>query len=114
MESKHTSTPWFVFIDDDMSKKSLSVRDKNDAVICLLKAAHGNKLDNAAFIVRACNAHQDLVHACQRVSSAEKRLRAICKEAAAPEWAMNAWDEISSLAATCNAALDTTKARGEV
>jgi hypothetical protein len=56
---KHTPTPYSLCGTTIKGSSSYRIIDRNGAVICLLKSAHGNKIENGQFIVRACNAHDD-------------------------------------------------------
>jgi hypothetical protein len=53
MNQRHTPTPWHIDEHGD-------IRCENDSVICDL-AGYSDAKENAEFIVRACNAHDDLV-----------------------------------------------------
>lgn len=55
MSAQHTPTPWHDEIGAPGSASGLTVRDENGNII-----ARVGSIDDAAFIVRACNAHDEL------------------------------------------------------
>jgi len=66
MKTKHTPTPWHLSIDEDTNEVIPDIFDgeSEDAIHiahCLSEA--GNPTENAKFIVRAVNAHDELVAA---------------------------------------------------
>jgi len=74
--SKHTALPWLKDIwrdDRDNSIKRVTVVQKGFAfdgytVVCLPCGADDTQMiANAEFIVRACNSHYQLVHACEKL-----------------------------------------------
>lgn len=58
METKHTPTPWSTSGTKVVDGKIVVAQCKFAGVMSHMQAAH-----NAAFIVRACNAHEELVAA---------------------------------------------------
>lgn len=59
MNTKHTPGPWVVEQQADTTPViTYQARD-----IAVIETAHGDSKANAAFIVRACNAHDDLLAA---------------------------------------------------
>lgn len=67
---KHTPTPWYVDYND-VSDYQLPIKHESGAVIadvCLLESDHVSVTErvDAEFILRACNAHDDLLAACER------------------------------------------------
>lgn len=55
--TKHTDTPW------KFNPFKLTVVSKKDGTICMMEGDEGVLEANAAFIVMACNAHDELVEA---------------------------------------------------
>lgn len=70
-EPKHTPTPWKIRIPMP-ENKTLLMRDNHlggwdgENVAEVFANSHGNALENAAFIVRAVNSHENLLHMAKR------------------------------------------------
>lgn len=66
MNAQHTALPWFARETTIWSNKRIDERIK---VVANTITGHSNDedLSNAAFIVRACNAHADLTNALQAI-----------------------------------------------
>lgn len=80
MSTQHTPTPWHDEIGAPGSSSGLTVRDENGNII-----ARVGSIDDAAFIVRACNAHDELVAALRGLLDATKDIRGIDPEEYKPE-----------------------------
>ena len=67
----HTPAPWYLS-DSHFTKGNviLSKVDECGAHVCTMPEFKDTAQDNAAFIVRACNAHDDLVAALEAVLKA--------------------------------------------
>ena len=71
----HTPTPWFAVIDSTEDgnppiwsiQTSEEIPDEEDNTIAGIWGTEEIDAANAAFIVRACNAHDDLVTAAERI-----------------------------------------------
>lgn len=59
--ASHTPTPWFSQTEQTSIGDSVKIISLSSGVVCLVKNSNGRKKANAAFIVRACNAHDALV-----------------------------------------------------
>lgn len=75
--SRHTPGPWKVANNGISGKKTATFRiwrndplqadGENKGYACIAPHVHGEA--NAAFIVRACNAHDDLLAALERIAN---------------------------------------------
>lgn len=68
MEAKHTATPWGGIVEIDAFNLGIDYPDgdERDHFLCRLTCGDPDELRaNAEFIVRACNAYDDLVKALQ-------------------------------------------------
>jgi hypothetical protein len=103
MSAKHTPTPWRICTNAQFSSEvetadgSLSIALAHAKGHDLLPDAYEAPEDdvsdaNAAFIVRACNAHDDLVAALEAV---DKHLKAYGTDTIGPETA-KVWDQVRS------------------
>jgi hypothetical protein len=72
MEAKHTPTPWRV-VNSTLIKDELMPFDRDEGETALIATAGGHTTAraeaNAAFIVRACNAHDKLIEALELAES---------------------------------------------
>ena len=57
-EAKHTATPWVV-------RGKGYIETEDGVMVADVMQMHFDGPDNAAFIVRACNCHDELLAACQ-------------------------------------------------
>lgn len=72
---QHTAAPW-IAVDGDMREIEITTQDRIDnsfSPICEMDVDYTGQMGveqkaNAAFIVRACNAHDDLVKALQEIA----------------------------------------------
>lgn len=125
MGTKHTPTPWHVFICDDGKEWSgwpLAIYgpepDDGEDAVCVVRpggfypyawdegVSRLEAVATAEFIVRACNAHDDLVAALEAATAAMAMQKALECGRGVPD--ADAWD---GLIAPARAAL--AKARGE-
>jgi hypothetical protein len=91
MESKHSPLPWTYCHNGGGTWPIIGERDRATVAVVTPQMA-GDDAEheaNAAFIVRACNAHDALVEAC------EKALFAVQDgaDAALHEYGVNAWND---------------------
>lgn len=77
--SKHTPTPWTA------EGKSIW-RDTPLQFVAITTTTRGDEVDeaNAAFIVRACNARDDLLEACKAVMDAAPNLQVLARPGHGP------------------------------
>lgn len=68
--SNHTPTPWEVGEDVGQAERSIVTAECRD--ICTCETGFGDAEANAEFIVRAVNAHDDLLNACREILRADE------------------------------------------
>ncbi len=71
---KHTPVPWRVAPDEPMIVETIAGKEIAD---CSLRNASFPSVENAAFIVRAVNAHEELVKALQGMMEWARRVKSI-------------------------------------
>lgn len=64
-QTAHTPTPWEAC--GNLVRTARTDVDPSGLLVCDCPANVGNRIEDAAFIVRACNAHDDLVAALRAV-----------------------------------------------
>lgn len=63
-QTAHTPTPWEAC--GNLVRTARTDVDPSGLLVCDCPANVGNRIEDAAFIVRACNAHDDLVAALRK------------------------------------------------
>ena len=76
MNAKITALPWYTEEHNNKSDVLVS-NDDFQIAVCLAHPIHGEAQANAEFIVRACNAHDDLVKALQATKKRISHLSAV-------------------------------------
>lgn len=68
-QTAHTPTPWEAC--GNLVRTARTDVDPSGLLVCDCPANVGNRIEDAAFIVRACNAHDELVAAGKRYANAK-------------------------------------------